>query len=267
MRIGSAWAPADSWARCRAPPARALGRLLAPLVGLSTGQPHARDRGLALDRPGERVLAVIPCISRCRSRDGRVAARPAGWCRAPLPGPVRNYSLAGSFLAMLTSRSLAWPWRALDGRAGAIEGYCLARESPAGGVRPPGCWGVGGWVVVLVVLSSVLRVRAAGGIRGFGPAFVAQRGLDAGGPPACAAAHRRFALGVEGVGDGLEGHAAGAHGRDALDQFGSVADRGPTRGASLAGGGQALAGAFGQPLAFPSADRSQRFGDELPAVR
>ena len=59
-RIGSAWAPADPWARCRAPPARALGRLLAPLVDLSTCQPHARDRGLAVDRPGQRVLAVIP---------------------------------------------------------------------------------------------------------------------------------------------------------------------------------------------------------------
>ena len=36
--------------------------------------------------------------------------------------------------------------------------------------------------------------------------------------------------------------------------------------ASLAGGGQALAGALRQPLAFPSADRGQRFGDELAAV-
>ena len=81
-----------------------------------------------------------------------------------------------------------------------------------------------------------------------------------------AAAHRGFALCVERVGDGLEGHAGSAHGRDALHQFGAVADCGAPGDASFAGGGQALAGAFGEPLAFPTAYRGQGFGDELPAV-
>src|SRR4029079_2403084 len=147
MRIGSAWAPADSWARCRAPPARALGRLLAPLVGLSTGQPHARDRGLALDRPGERVLAVIPLYfpvpltRRPSSSQARwVVSGTASWASAQLlPRRLlpRHADITILSVAMACPRRPRWSDRGLLPGSGVPGG----RGAPAGVL---GCGWLGG---------------------------------------------------------------------------------------------------------------------------
>src|SRR3954463_3338471 len=125
----------------------------------------------------------------------------AGW--AACPPPCAALSCRGSS-----------DWGALIARGRALCVAPFAAPRGAGRDRAPaggeGVYGV--WDVDLAILPFVLWGCQPVGVRGLGAAFVAQGGLDARGSPLGPAAHRRFGLGIEGVGDGLQGHAAGPHG-------------------------------------------------------
>src|SRR5215211_7966814 len=75
-------------------------------------------------------------------------------------------------------------------------------------------------------------------------AFVTGRGLHARGTPLSPAAEGGHALGVQGVGDRLQGHPLGPHIRDPLLERGPVAHRRPPRTAHVACRLESLSGAL-----------------------
>src|SRR6478609_9706406 len=101
------------------------------------------------------------------------------------------------------------------------------------------------------ITPSVLRRRQAVALPW---ALVAQGGLDARRAPLLPAAQGRDAVGVELVGDLLQGHVRRAHGRDALDQLGVILECWPAVDPCV---GAAVLGRLGAPP-FSVAERDER---------
>src|ERR671923_1006506 len=98
-------------------------------------------------------------------------------------------------------------------------------------------------------------------------ALVSRCRLHARGAPLRPTAERRDALGIQGVGDRLQGHPLGPHVRDPLLERRPIADRRPARAPHVARRLEALSGALLELPPLQATHRCEGTRPELPLLR